>query len=245
MSDKSAAEIAVELFAEPRLAARLAGQPLHRDVLSLIRIASGDHSSLGVFPEAIARDPDKCEKLAIFYIQQVMFTPEATPKRLLGLRPADDLTRVKEHKRWLLKWLHPDRNHNKWEQGYFQRVTEAAKKLEENPEPVERAEASVLRTFSGRKRSAVSGRYDPRRAAGDSPVLHGGKVLNMRRDFALKQQARPNVLPRARRRLHQLILVFGVVSVGAFLAKSYHQKSPDALEALVQSIKSLSARIQQ
>lgn len=37
---------------------------------------------------------------------------------------------VREHKRWMLKWLHPDRNPSAWEANLFHRVKEASDRIE-------------------------------------------------------------------------------------------------------------------
>lgn len=130
MSVKSAAEVAIELYHEPRLAQKLVKVPLHRDVLSVIKVVAGDAAALHAFPDAIASKPDLARQISSLYILKVLFHDRHNDNRLLGLNPGADVNLVKDHKRWLLKWLHPDRNANKWEQAYFKPVADAAKRLE-------------------------------------------------------------------------------------------------------------------
>jgi hypothetical protein len=68
---------------------------------------------------------------AIFFLQQALLYPGADNYRVLGLSPGATLNDIKDHKRLLLKWLHPDRNSSSWEQLLFQRVATAATDLEQ------------------------------------------------------------------------------------------------------------------
>lgn len=132
MSGKSAAVIALELYNEPRLAKRLSVLPVHRGVLPLIKIAAGDVEELLVFPPHIATKPEKARVIAEFYLQQVLFHPNSKGLRLLGLSSEASPIQLRDHKRWLLKWLHPDRNPNLWSQQHFKRLIETWESLQDN-----------------------------------------------------------------------------------------------------------------
>jgi hypothetical protein len=62
---------------------------------------------------------------AVFYVQQVLFAPGADSYRVLGVDSDADDDRIKEHYRWLVRWLHPDRNPDAWEAIYADRVNRA------------------------------------------------------------------------------------------------------------------------
>lgn len=169
MSGKSAAEVAVELYHEPRLAQKLVKVPLHRDVLSVIKVVAGDDAALEAFPTSIAAKPDLARQIASLYILKVLFNDRNNDHRLLGLNPGVDGHSVKDHKRWLLKWLHPDRNANKWEQAYFKTVSDAAKRLE-RAEPV--ADTPAVSSHSPQRKSSHVSNAHRRKALWSKPRMH-------------------------------------------------------------------------
>jgi hypothetical protein len=132
MPAKNAPAIATELFSAPALARRLRHAPPPDDVLIIVKAAAGDEDAISYFPMAVAPDPDHARAIAAFYLQQVHLRQGASDHHVLGLTPAASLEQIKEHKRWLLKWLHPDRNNNRWEQASFERISAAAARLENN-----------------------------------------------------------------------------------------------------------------
>ncbi len=123
MGNLLAKHIALELFSQPALARRIRQQPLPEGMLEVIQIAAGNSPS---DRNQLSQDA------AIFFLQQVLISRDNDNFRLLGLNHGASLELVREHRRWLLKWLHPDRNHNKWESTLFDRVNLAATQLE-NP----------------------------------------------------------------------------------------------------------------
>ena len=62
---------------------------------------------------------------ARFYLQQALFRPEADSYRVLGIDPGASRATARNHMRWLLEWLHPDRNNNSWDAVYAERVLKA------------------------------------------------------------------------------------------------------------------------
>src|SRR5262249_6276428 len=53
------------------------------------------------------------------------FRPEADCYRILGIQPNASRAMARNHMRWLLQWLHPDRNSNSWDAVYAERVLKA------------------------------------------------------------------------------------------------------------------------
>jgi hypothetical protein len=125
MKPALAKDLALEVFRQPILARRLQKQQLPDGMLDVIKIAAGDSATLN--PNA---DDPQLHNAAIFFLQQALLSNENDNFRLLGLNPNANLDEIREHRRWLLKWLHPDRNHNKWESTLFARVNAAATQLE-------------------------------------------------------------------------------------------------------------------
>ena len=64
----------------------------------------------------------------------MVFHHHASDCRLLGLHEQASYDDIRSNKRLLLKWLHPDRNHNSWETKLFHRVQAAVDRLENEPD---------------------------------------------------------------------------------------------------------------
>jgi DnaJ domain len=130
MQSRNALGVALDLFRRPIGVRDQQKQILPNDVITVIRIAAGD----AVETSRFGGDHDKrvleIQEACIFYVQQILFHPGADDYRILGLSPGATSKQIQEHKRMLLKWLHPDRNHNTWEQKHFNRVIAAAENLE-------------------------------------------------------------------------------------------------------------------
>ena len=215
MPRKSAAVIALELYHEPRLANRLASMPLHDGVLSLIKIAAGDESEAMVFPSHISENFEKAHAISVFYLQQVIFHPHSSGHRILGLSSDAGQKEIRDHKRWLLKWLHPDRNQNKWEQHYFKRVLEAAQSLQSaDTQPVVHQPSPKLRE----SRSAIS------------------QLKHHRVSVAKLQPVKLNVWPRLKTKLKQ-ISALGVLALIVYFSST----QSEVTSAITRSIPDLTS----
>jgi curved DNA-binding protein CbpA len=98
---------------------------LPQGMLQLIRIAAGEEMAVLQAQAASGEEPDALREAARFYIQQVMFAAESDSYRLLGVNPDVEDELMREHYRWLVRWLHPDRNPDQWEAFYADRVNRA------------------------------------------------------------------------------------------------------------------------
>jgi hypothetical protein len=126
----SALEAALELARMPTLAEAMRRQPLPADVLALIRVAAGCRQTCLELAEASGRTPEQVAEAALFYLEQLLFRCDGDPSRTLGLGPEATREQQREHMRWLMKWLHPDRNSHQWESVFAARVTAAWTALE-------------------------------------------------------------------------------------------------------------------
>ena len=133
MGNREATNIALDLFRSPAMAPAMRSAPLPKGMLTLIRIAAGSETETATLVFELGRSSNEVREAAAFFLQQVLFHRKSDDFRLLGLSPGASPEQIREHKRWLLKWLHPDRNHNKWESALFQRVVKAAENLEQLP----------------------------------------------------------------------------------------------------------------
>lgn len=108
MSDALALMLA--LHRAPALGAHLRMRELPADVLQVIRIAAGDERAAEEAASMTGLGRPELHEAAVLYLQQVLFCEDADSYRTLGVAPDADAGRLKEHHRWLIHWLHPDRD---------------------------------------------------------------------------------------------------------------------------------------
>jgi hypothetical protein len=149
MGRQRALEMALDLARMPAIAQPMSAAPLPGDVLEVIRIA--------------AEEPDACRSAALntgvsekvlieasrFYLQQVLFRPNADCYRILGIAPDAPRALARDHMRWLLQWLHPDRNGG-WEAVYAKQIVNAWRELSNQAAAPETFRPRGKRTRSAR-----------------------------------------------------------------------------------------------
>ncbi len=118
-------EQALAALRAPALLAALRARPLPEDMLSLIRLAAREEDSVQHAIEQTHAARNEIIEAAVFLIQQLMFAPHGDSYRVLGVDAEADDARIKENYRWLMRWLHPDRNGDEWEAVFADRVSGA------------------------------------------------------------------------------------------------------------------------
>ena len=187
MGNRQAIDVALGMYRRPATVRATQDAPLPEGMLTVIRIAAGAAVEAEIISLDRARNAEEAREAAVFFLQQVLFRPQSTSYRLLGLAAGAKLPQVREHKRWLLKWLHPDRNHNKWESALFQRVVKAAEDLEHRLDGAAPASATVIaepnrRGRRGRGRSRLE-QFAARRVR--KPLNWRAKVPKYMRRFVV------------------------------------------------------------
>ena len=98
-------------------------------MLNVIKIAGGDDTTLQNCAEATGFEPASLMEACRWYLIQMLYHKSKSELQLLGLNPGASLEDIRQHKRWLAKWLHPDRNANVWETKFFHKVERAGTSL--------------------------------------------------------------------------------------------------------------------
>jgi hypothetical protein len=133
MTEPHVIDLALDLARLPALARSSGAPAIPANIAELMRIAAG-------FPEAceaaVARTGEPTRvviEAARFYLQQVLFRSDADCYRILGIAPTASRATARNHMRWLLEWLHPDRNKNSWDAVYAERVLKAWREVSDGP----------------------------------------------------------------------------------------------------------------
>lgn len=116
---------ALELTQSPHLAAAMRRQELPSDVIVPIRLAAGCPETAWEAMQSTQLSSEILRDAARTYLQLVLFTDEGDCYRVLGVQRGASRSQMREHMRWLLEWLHPDRNSGEWESVYAERVIQA------------------------------------------------------------------------------------------------------------------------
>lgn len=125
MIKEDALQAAIGLSHNPTLAVHLRGVGLPGGILPLLQIMGGSQEALDSAVALHQTTPDRIVRAVRFYLEQVMMHARADDYRLLGGTPGTELDELREHRRWILRWLHPDRSETEWEQEQFVRVCDA------------------------------------------------------------------------------------------------------------------------
>lgn len=109
----------------PSLFGHLREQPLPDDLRLLLRIAAGDVEAIDLARRISAEAGPVLTEAAVLFIQQAMFFPGSDSYRVLGVASDASDEQIRDHRRWLVRWLHPDRNVDQWDSVYADRVSNA------------------------------------------------------------------------------------------------------------------------
>jgi hypothetical protein len=108
MSDRMALKIAIELMHVPSQVRLFRSEPLPDGVLTLLRIAAGEDEAERMAVELTGRSRDTVRRAAPFFIEQILFAPNADSYRVLGTNPQASAAELRRNLALLLRWLHPD-----------------------------------------------------------------------------------------------------------------------------------------
>ncbi len=110
MSDRMALRVAIDLLHVPSQVRLVRSEPLPRGVPTLLRIAAGDDAAEREAADLTVRSRDVVRQAATFFIEQILFAPDADSYRVLGSAPQASAGELRSNVALLLQWLHPDRD---------------------------------------------------------------------------------------------------------------------------------------
>jgi hypothetical protein len=162
--------LSVESYRTPsRFRSAAASSEVPSGMLLVIKAAAGDEETLEKQAAIYRMSTKDLQEAAKHYLRRHLLDPKVRGLRLLGLRENASETEIKDHKRWLLKWLHPDRNPSAWEQQLFHRVNDFKQGTEAVAfQVIERRSSS---SFNKRRRRSWELAKDRRRDASPKQVI--------------------------------------------------------------------------
>ncbi len=124
-----ALHLALALYRAPSKLRMLRGMQLPQDVGTVIQLASAPQPLLYNTAAEVGETEEIVVEASRFYLQQALFRPDADAYTLLGLDANASQAQIREHYRWLQRWLHPDRRGEDWEASFATRVNWAWNRL--------------------------------------------------------------------------------------------------------------------
>jgi hypothetical protein len=125
MTRPLALRVALDLAKAPVLARLAAKQSLPPGMTAVLQIAGGDAAALDAAVAVTGEAPETIRRAAVLFLEAVLFTPTADSYRLLGAERASTQAELRDHMRWLMKWLHPDRERSEWQSALATRISAA------------------------------------------------------------------------------------------------------------------------
>ena len=120
---------ALDLLKAPAILPAVRAARFADDITLLLRVLAMDAATL---KQAVVHTGASAAVLceaAEFFVLQVCFTPGIDSYRILAANREDPVTRIREHYRLLVRWLHPDRNSDVWQTVFLDRVNRAWRDL--------------------------------------------------------------------------------------------------------------------
>jgi hypothetical protein len=174
MTELTAMKSAIGLLHLPSSVRHVRCEPLPPGIDQLLRIASGDEQVAREMAEQTERPLSVIQDAAIFYIEQIMLSPDSDCYRVLGASPTTSAPDLRRNMALLISWLHPDKNLSGERAVFAARVTEAWDTLR-NPDRKAVYDATLLAAHDAAPgRSSLRGERMSSRVS-VVPLLHGAR----------------------------------------------------------------------
>jgi hypothetical protein len=123
MSDATALRIAIDLMHMPSRVRVVRSQPLPAGVHELLCIAAGEDDLQSAAMAWTGRSSEVLQKAAGFFIEQVLLCPNADSYRVLGASSKATNAELRRNMALLMRWLHPDIDHEGRRSMFASKVT--------------------------------------------------------------------------------------------------------------------------
>jgi hypothetical protein len=104
----AALKLAIELVHVPTRVRAIRSRALPHDLVVLLQIAAGDEEAVREATATTGRPRDIVCNAAVFFIEQILFAPDADSYRVLGVGLEATPGELRRNMALLLRWLHPD-----------------------------------------------------------------------------------------------------------------------------------------
>jgi hypothetical protein len=172
MSERVALKIAIDLMHVPSQVRLFRLEPLPDGVLLLLRIAAGDDEADRTAIDLTGRSMETVRRAATFFIEQILFAPEADSYRVLGADLQASAGELRRNVALLLKWLHPDVDRRSERSVFVGRVTGAWNNLKT---PDRRAAYDELRRSQARRVGPKAWRRNQRKQLAAATARRNGR----------------------------------------------------------------------
>jgi hypothetical protein len=108
MERSAALDIALTLLERPVAVRYAIAAPLPGGIAALLQVACGEEDALRAAGAMTGQSSHTLQEAAGFFIEQVLFHPQADHYRTLGTAAGASRSELRQHMALLIKWLHPD-----------------------------------------------------------------------------------------------------------------------------------------
>lgn len=125
MEQATALKVALQILHMPANVRMVREKPLPPGILQLLQITARDPDALRQAVLEMERDGETITRAAQFFIEQVLWHPDADSFRVLGGLPETSTAELKRNMALLMTWLHPDVENRDERAVFVVRVTSA------------------------------------------------------------------------------------------------------------------------
>lgn len=192
MSCGTALKMAIDLVHLPSRVRLYRSGPLPDGMPVLLRIVAGDTEAEAMAAAASERSPEVVQRAAAFFIEQILFAPDADSYQVLGASQQASSAELRRHVGLLLRWLHPDLDPRGERSMFIGRVTAAWNDLKtpERRAAYDKAQRNANDRKSHRKMDGVrSARHGNRRRVARAERYRGGDATDARATYGFLRRA--------------------------------------------------------
>lgn len=127
---RPAIRAAISVYHDPTSLPRRAADPLPPGMTELLGLLNSGSAPAAADCEELGIETDELVAAARFYVSHVVCHDGADDYRLFGADTSTPMDRLRQHRRLLLRWIHPDASDGELNSSLFQRLNEAWHRLE-------------------------------------------------------------------------------------------------------------------